>query len=587
MDVKYVITCDASGAQKAIQTFDAAIEGLGKNSDKTSSTGKGLMNSIFGQVTAANLATKAFSFLSGELGTVITEALEAEKVDRLLASTLRAHGESAKVMGEVYDNMAAQMQAVTGVADEEVKSMIALSYNLGVHREKIDDVVKGAIGLTTLYGGSMQSNLEAVARALQGNWRQADQLIPELKSLSDESDKLALLQQKMAEGFQASTDAMQGASGALTTAKNQWSDFKEGVGTGALTIFSALTSVGNALTGTSSLVKRLNEEHERGVKIYDELKKTHLVYADVIADDNIKEKEAEKILASVNQYFEDKKKIVKDVTDETKKLTTSTKDFTDAEKAKIKAEEEARKAIAAEIKAVDDLFGSIEAIIPELEGAADATDTIRTSTDKYTQSLIDAQEQAAQTWGDIGEIFGALTGLFSSVNSQLGDILASAAAAGQGIADAFATGSLSLTDFLSIGLAVTDMLDKAFGNMVDKINNVCVAIVTATDALRQFNIEAALAVALGIINPVAATATPEISAASGFYSPKLSQDTFVQMHKGEPAAIGQKAFDMAGGGKMVNINITISGNVTPESVSDAITTAYRNNTRGLKSLLEN
>jgi len=51
---------------------------------------------------------------------------------------------------------------------------------------------------------------------------------------------------------------------------------------------------------------------------------------------------------------------------------------------------------------------------------------------------------------------------------------------------------------------------------------------------------------------------------------------------------GSDAAPVAGGGaKTVSIHITLAGTITPESAADAITTAYRNNTRGLKSLLEN
>lgn len=555
-DIKYVVTVDATGAQTAIQTFDQAIEKLGKESINTDKAHQGLFGTITGGVLVANLATKAFSFLGSELGTVITEAIEAEKVGRLLDSTLRAHGESAKIMGDIYDEMSKQIQAVTGVSDEEVKSLVALSYNLGVHREKIDDVVQGAIGLTTLYGGSMQSNLEAVARALQGNWRQADMMIPELRNLTNESEKLALMQQKMAEGFQASTDAMKGASGALTTAKNQWSDFKEGVGTGALTIFGALTDVGNALTGTSTLVKTLNEEHERQQKILIELKRTHKTYADIIADENIKEKEAERVLASVNKYFEDKKNKVKD-------NIVAERDHT-------KAAENAKKAIAAEAKALEDLFQGYRVIIPELEGAADATDSVARATDEYTQGLIDlreqgieAAEQAQRDWTEASSMFA---GMINDLYPGLGDIF-------KGVTDSIGAGSLAMGDFLTIGMSVLTALTDEFQNMYEVITNVIDSVNLLTLVTRNAAMDAALSEVGKLTGQEYFPELPrqrKVIAASGFYSPRLSSDTVIQAHRGERVSITPAAQNNGGGKAVIHNYIYLDGKLMKEFVTDSV-----------------
>jgi hypothetical protein len=81
---------------------------------------------------------------------------------------------------------------------------------------------------------------------------------------------------------------------------------------------------------------------------------------------------------------------------------------------------------------------------------------------------------------------------------------------------------------------------------------------------------------------------PHVTAAAGFYSSRLSTDTIIHAHKGEEVLVTPAAQNVLGGGKssLTNITITVNGSVTPEIVADAITTAYNNNTRGLRSTLQ-
>jgi len=89
-----------------------------------------------------------------------------------------------------------------------------------------------------------------------------------------------------------------------------------------------------------------------------------------------------------------------------------------------------------------------------------------------------------------------------------------------------------------------------------------------------------------IPNPEPLKPKPDFGAAGGFYSSRLSSDALIQAHRGERVEITPVAQNSIGG-RNTNITITLVGSVTPEIAADAIKTAYINNTRGLKSLLEN
>ncbi|HOW43992.1 MAG TPA: hypothetical protein PK919_02340 [Candidatus Aminicenantes bacterium] len=295
------IVMDANNAIKEVKALDKAIGGLAGAAAGTDKS-VGLFNkTIIASCTAAGFLTRSIDSLTGFAKDSVKAAIEAEEVQSKLDSTLRAQGESVQVVGGMIDEFASQMQSLTGETDEEVKSLATLAYNLGINNDLVKEAVQGAIGLTTIYGGSTQANLEAVAKAFQGQWRQVDALIPEVKSLADESEKLALLQKKMDEGFTASTEAMQAQAGHLKIVKNQWDDFEEAVGKAGLAIFGAFKSAADSMTGHTAMLRKLQAQQSAYNEAIERAKKTHLSYADIIADEGVKDKEIADILAGIEK----------------------------------------------------------------------------------------------------------------------------------------------------------------------------------------------------------------------------------------------------------------------------------------------
>jgi len=643
------ITLDSKGAVSGVKSLDTAIGGLDKSTQGTTKSGKGFMDSMFAQVTAANLATKAISSMTNFVKDSIGEAIEAELVESKLNSTLRAHGLAVDIAGESIDRYASNMQAMTGATDEEIKSLATLAYNLGIHNEKIQDAVKGAVGLTTLYGGSMQGNLEAVASAFQGNWRQVDMLIPEVKNLTNESDKLALLQKKMAEGFIASTDAMKGQAGQLKAIKNQWNDFKEATGGALLTLFSGLQNVNNAFSLTGKLQKQLNEQAQAEQKIFDELKKTHLTYADIIADEAIKDKQATEIL--------NRKSIeVKKSTDSFKEHIVIIKDLNQIMEERWAATNkqfEEEKAYAAFVESK--LGPVIRSYSDDLIENYDITRLITNAEIEFDKQIEDLARDAlnlGKTVDDGGKSFQELNAIFEITNSlfaSFGDMLPGL---GQGLAalvkgaldfgnalstDANGITTLSggITSFLTIGLGVAKALDEAFGNMWDnmaadledqqrrwketseriKQNFIQSWRAISDEAQNAFNImtgaaydpwetettesiekvkneflalwgDAAAAAqdAIDIMTgTMAASATPGETSSAAFNVATQTTPATGGVAGGTTTVVPK----IVSGTRNTNISIEIKNpSVTPESVADALSTAFVNNTRGIKSLLE-
>lgn len=454
-----VIELDAAGAVRNVKSLNSEVDKLGSASQVADKNGTGLFGTITGGVIAANLATKALSFLGGEIGSVFEEALEAEKVQSKLNSTLKAHGEDVKLSGEMWDNFASKMQSMTGESDEAVKSLVALSYNLGISRDKTEAAIEGAIGLTTLYGGSMQSNLEAVARAYQGNFRQVDMLIPEVKALTGESDKLALMQKKMEEGLNASTDAMKTHGGQLITVKNQWNDFKESVGNALLTLWDGISKLSNFMTSQTAIYDKLRAQGEyeaEQLKINEQLNRTYtdVLLKEVDSFDKLNAVEQGQLIGLMQLVG-----VIPGLTGETEAHTAAVVRHTVAVKSEAEAYAELlakmpkAQAGLVEMKETQvEISDAVPALSKDLQGQANTVETktapaVEKLTDKWQE--LEAQLQAIdRAIGYVDDMFSALGINAGGVTSQISNGLGAVSSFSSGMASLNKEGG-SLTDTLT------------------------------------------------------------------------------------------------------------------------------------------
>jgi hypothetical protein len=282
-----LIELDSKGAVKGVQALNSEIDKTEKVSKKTKEGTDDLFGSIFKGVTIANLASKGLDFLQGEFFSCFNEAMEAEKIQSKLNSTLESHGESVKYAGALWEDFSNTMRGLTGVEGDQVKSLVALAFNLGISSNKMKEVVQGAIGLSAMYGGSLESSVDAISKAYQGNWKAIDGMIPAIKNLGTEQEKMIALQDMMAKGFKISTDAMKGATGQIITAKNDWKDFKESVGNGFLSLFSGMKSFNGAVTGQGYMYDKLKAMHDREVANLEFEAAAHRKYSDIVLQEAI------------------------------------------------------------------------------------------------------------------------------------------------------------------------------------------------------------------------------------------------------------------------------------------------------------
>ena len=128
-------------------------------------------------------------------------------------------------------------------------------------------------------------------------------------------------------------------------------------------------------------------------------------------------------------------------------------------------------------------------------------------------------------------------------------------------------------------------MSDALNQLVEIFRNAFPSAIDATtDAFSRLNGES------GKFNPdttyTGGKGGADVQAASGFYSPRLSQDTLIQAHQGESVVITPKAQNSGAQGKTVNVSMALNGSITPISVAEAWLEAFRGNVRGLRSAVE-
>ncbi|MFA5125347.1 MAG: hypothetical protein WC473_06045 [Patescibacteria group bacterium] len=156
-----------------------------------------------------------------------------EQADTRLINTLKNKGIYTDSYYLKLKDMASAIQKVTTVGDEQSEMLMGLAVNMGVATDKVIETTTGAIGLATSFkeaGLSQELALKGIALAYEGNFTQLQRYIPELRSAKDETEKMAILQRNMADGYKLAQQAAQDGAGAIEQYKNLVGDLKEGLG---------------------------------------------------------------------------------------------------------------------------------------------------------------------------------------------------------------------------------------------------------------------------------------------------------------------------------------------------------------------
>ena len=147
-----------------------------------------------------------------------------------LRAAIEASGQEVDSVFSKYTSLASEIQRVTTVGDEATIEMMSMATAMGIADGEMEMAIKGAIGLSDAFGIGTQQAIRGVANALNGEFTTLQRYIPALRTATTDSEKMALVQEAMAGGFEVSKSKADSAFGALQQLDNATGDLKETLG---------------------------------------------------------------------------------------------------------------------------------------------------------------------------------------------------------------------------------------------------------------------------------------------------------------------------------------------------------------------
>jgi hypothetical protein len=100
----------------------------------------------------------------------------------------------------------------------------------GITADKMEEATKGAIGLSKAFGINSRRAILGISNAMQGQFTTLQRYIPELRTAETEAEKMAIVQEKMAAGFEVAKAEADNGYGAMQQLNNAVGDYKETLG---------------------------------------------------------------------------------------------------------------------------------------------------------------------------------------------------------------------------------------------------------------------------------------------------------------------------------------------------------------------
>lgn len=201
------------------------------------------------------------SFAIGAIKSAVNTYAQAQAAQEGLASAIRATGGSVASLMPNLQRLQADIQRLTIYEDDAVASVQTLGIAMGISADSIGDATKAAVGLSGLLGRDLESSMQLVARAMQGDYEMLQRYLPELKTMQTDTEKLDYLNRKLAEGMEMAKDKVKTAAGAWMQFQNVMGDVWEAVGNG---IVDGIAGINGFKDSSQSLVQFLGSDQFKG-----------------------------------------------------------------------------------------------------------------------------------------------------------------------------------------------------------------------------------------------------------------------------------------------------------------------------------
>lgn len=252
-NIKVSLELADKAAQKALSDFISKSESADKSLDKLKRNGGGAFNELavhIGKATgvyeifqgnlAANLATKAFDAIAASAGQLfnllVTEGIKAaseqESANNALNIALAQTGIYSDSTAQEFQELASQIQATTGVADDAVISNAALIQSLGqLDKDGLKRATVAAVDLSAALGKDLATTSEALAKAANGNTSAIQKMGLSFQKGRTDAETFQNILESLEDRFGGSAAAKVNTfAGAVDLTKAAFGDLQEEVG---------------------------------------------------------------------------------------------------------------------------------------------------------------------------------------------------------------------------------------------------------------------------------------------------------------------------------------------------------------------
>jgi len=228
-DKDLTITLKAKTAEYDKKMKDSAKE-TGKVGSEAEKTGEKGTKSFAKMATGIGATLVALKGLTSQMKASISASNTQEKAEKRLEIALRNSGDATKATFEAQKEFAAAIQKSTTVGDEQAMMLQAMALTMGATSENVGDVTKNAIALSKAFDIDMNTALRSSISALDENYSMLTRYIPALREANSESEKTAVYQKAVADGWKIATGELKTGYGALEDFSNTIGDLQEDLG---------------------------------------------------------------------------------------------------------------------------------------------------------------------------------------------------------------------------------------------------------------------------------------------------------------------------------------------------------------------
>ncbi len=182
----------------------------------------GIAGLAFAAVTAAGQTDRQLTLLTNKLAIVEAAKLNVS-IDDIDTAPLRKVAEDTATIAK-------QIQTATNVQSSKLISLATNALPKGLGSDQIGESLKAAVGLSEVYGTSIEDGMYRARQAIEGNFESFEKLIPSIKTMKNYSDKLAAVSRVAANGFKVMASESLTFWGTIEKVKNGFGNTLESMG---------------------------------------------------------------------------------------------------------------------------------------------------------------------------------------------------------------------------------------------------------------------------------------------------------------------------------------------------------------------